>query len=97
MSSGKIILGTLAGIAIGTTLGILFAPEKGCVTRKKIKDQSSDYADGLKKKLNNLKDDVKEQFKNIKQDIGELSDQSKSMFEETKDSIKNEINTVNKS
>lgn len=38
MSSGKIILGTLAGIAIGTTLGILFAPEKGCVTRKKIKD-----------------------------------------------------------
>lgn len=97
MSSGKIILGTLAGIAIGTTLGILFAPEKGCVTRKKIKDQSNDYADGLKKKLNNLKDDVKEQFKNIKQDMGELSDQSKTMYGETKDSIKNEINTVNKS
>lgn len=36
MSSGKLFLGILAGIATGATLGILFAPEKGSTTRKKL-------------------------------------------------------------
>ena len=29
MDSGKLVLGVLAGLAIGATLGILFAPDKG--------------------------------------------------------------------
>ena len=36
MGNGKILLGVLAGAAAGATLGILFAPKKGSVTRKKI-------------------------------------------------------------
>ena len=36
MKSGKILLGIMAGTAAGALLGILFAPEKGPVTRKKI-------------------------------------------------------------
>ena len=32
-----IVLGLLAGAAIGSLLGVLFAPEKGCDTRKKVK------------------------------------------------------------
>jgi gas vesicle protein len=29
MKSDKIILGVLGGVAVGTLLGVLFAPEKG--------------------------------------------------------------------
>ncbi len=36
MSSGKVFLGILAGAAAGALAGILFAPEKGSKTRKKI-------------------------------------------------------------
>jgi gas vesicle protein len=43
MSSGKVLLGVLAGVAVGATLGILFAPDKGSNTRKKITQKSDDY------------------------------------------------------
>ena len=45
MKTGKVVLGTLAGLAIGALAGILFAPEKGSTTRQQIKDKSDDYAE----------------------------------------------------
>jgi gas vesicle protein len=38
-NSGKILAAVAAGIAAGAVLGILFAPDKGTETRKKIADQ----------------------------------------------------------
>jgi gas vesicle protein len=54
MSRGKIILGVLAGLAAGAVLGILFAPDKGTATRKKIIDKGEDYFDNLKHKINEM-------------------------------------------
>jgi len=48
MNSGKVLLGVLAGLAAGALLGVLFAPEKGSDTRKKISKKGEDYADSLK-------------------------------------------------
>ena len=36
MKADKIILGVLGGVAVGALLGVLFAPDKGDKTRKKI-------------------------------------------------------------
>ena len=60
METGKIVLGTLAGIAIGAVVGVLMAPDKGSETRKKISQKGSGYADGLKTKYEGLKDKYNE-------------------------------------
>ena len=52
MKSTNVILVALASAAIGATLGILFAPEKGSTTRKKISDKTKDFTEGLEDKFN---------------------------------------------
>ena len=51
MNTGKVLLGVLAGVAAGAMIGILYAPEKGSKTRRKILDKGEDYAEGMKEKL----------------------------------------------
>ena len=58
MSSGKVLLGVLAGVAAGALIGILFAPDKGTETRKKIIEKGEDYVDGIKEKINGIVDDL---------------------------------------
>ena len=41
-SSSKIIAGVLAGVAAGAVLGLLFAPEKGEDTRRRISEKYND-------------------------------------------------------
>jgi gas vesicle protein len=53
MSTGKLALGILGGLAAGAILGVLFAPEEGSKTRKKIADKGNDFADEIKRKLEN--------------------------------------------
>jgi gas vesicle protein len=54
MSTGKLALGILGGIAAGALLGVLFAPEEGKKTRKKIADKGNDFAGELKGKIEDL-------------------------------------------
>ena len=62
MSTGKVVLGTLAGLAIGAIAGILFAPEKGSTTRKQIMDKDDDYLDEIKSKFDGLCDYFSKKF-----------------------------------
>ena len=50
-NNGKIIAALLGGAVIGAALGILFAPERGSETRKKIFDSAKDLASNLEKRM----------------------------------------------
>ncbi len=54
MKTDKTLLGIIGGVATGVILGILFAPEKGTKTRRKILNKSIDYTNDLKDKFDLL-------------------------------------------
>ena len=54
MSVGKVVVtGVLAGIAVGTILAVLYAPQKGSKTRKQIVDKGNDFMDRFKREATN--------------------------------------------
>jgi len=81
MNTGKVVSGTLAGLAIGAIAGILLAPEKGSTTRKQIMDKGEDYVDGLKS--------LTEKFKSTKKDAEGLVDKGKAKYDDAKKDVKN--------
>jgi gas vesicle protein len=89
MSTGKVLLGTLAGLAIGATAGILFAPEKGSTTRRQILDKGDIYADELKSKFDEFRGTLSEKFRRTKRDAEELVDQGKAKINDTKKVVRN--------
>lgn len=54
----KLVLGILAGVALGAVAGLLIAPAKGCDTRRKMRDAGCDFFDNFKEKYNHLIDDI---------------------------------------
>lgn len=65
-TTSKIIAATLAGVATGLALGVLFAPDKGSETRKKISDGYTDLSDTIKDKISDLVGAAKDEFANAK-------------------------------
>jgi len=66
MNSSKLLLGFLAGAAIGGALGILLAPDKGAETRRKIIEKGNDFTDTVKDKFGDIVDGVRENFSKTK-------------------------------
>lgn len=89
MSTGKVILGSLAGLAIGAIAGILLAPDKGSTTRKKIMDKGDAYADELKSKYDEFRDSITEKFEGAKKDLEGFVDKGKGKFDDAKKDVKN--------
>jgi gas vesicle protein len=88
MSTTKTLLGFIAGAAIGTALGILFAPDKGTETRRKISEQSNDLADNIKGKFTDLVDGVKEKFSSMKSDGEDVVEKGYTAYNRTKNEFK---------
>lgn len=75
------MLGVLAGVSAGALLGILFAPDKGKVTREKISHTGEDYAESMKKKFNNFRDNITEKFDKVKEEVADYAKKHKAETE----------------
>jgi gas vesicle protein len=82
MSTGKTMLGVLAGFAAGALVGVLLAPEKGSETRKKIAKMGEDYAGDLTDKFNELRDTINEKLGNVEDNGMKIVEKGKSKIEE---------------
>ena len=67
-NSLKILLGAAAGVAMGMTLGILFAPDKGTATRRKISNKGEEYVDELGNKFHEFIDGVNTKLESLKEE-----------------------------
>ncbi len=66
----------IAGAAAGLTLGVLFAPDKGEETRKRLKETAGEASDAAKARarlarieLNDLREELKDQAADLKEDV----------------------------
>lgn len=72
-NSGKLIGALLLGAAIGGALGILFAPDKGSETRKKLLAKGGDLSDEMKEKLSNFMEETRNEFEETKEKVKEFA------------------------
>jgi len=84
MSTIKILFGFIAGAAVGAAIGILFAPDKGTETRRKISEQSNDLADNLKGKFTDLVDGMKDKFSSVKSEAEDVAEKGYAAYNRTK-------------
>lgn len=77
MKSLNSVLGFIAGLSIGALLGILYAPQKGSTTRKKIARRSAEYGDDMKDKFSDSVEGIKDTYESTKKGTMEWVDKAK--------------------
>ena len=83
--------GMMIGGAMGVAAGILLAPDKGSVTRGRVKEKLDDLADEFTDKVEDLVD----KFGNVVEDAQEVMEEkvesAKEKVDEVKDKVKNKM------
>lgn len=89
-STSKIIVTTLAGVGAGVLIGLLFAPDKGTETRRRLSEKYNDLSESIKGKITDLVDTVKDEYGTVKDKATEMvkktAGQAPSMKSEPRDS-----------
>ncbi|HQD10754.1 MAG TPA: YtxH domain-containing protein [Flavihumibacter sp.] len=73
-NTNKILTAFATGLAVGAVLGVLFAPDKGENTRKKIADNGKKLSDSLREKVNEGKEKFAELRGNLQQKADAVKD-----------------------
>lgn len=65
----RLLIGFLTGAAIGGVVALLYAPDKGEVTRAKIREQAKTYGNEVNQRLAKAKKDLSETAKQKKESL----------------------------
>jgi gas vesicle protein len=84
MNKTNVAIGVLTGVAVGALLGVLFAPDKGSETRKKLSRRVTDKADDVKDKFDELLQELTEKFESAKTEVSQIYERGKHKAEEFK-------------
>jgi len=84
MGSGKVLASVLAGAAAGAILGILFAPDKGTETRRKIAEKGAGLADSVKGKVSEYSDAISEKYDSVKEKLTGLASEGRDMVNQAR-------------
>lgn len=74
-STGKVIAAFLAGAAVGATLGLLLAPDKGVNTRRQIRESLGDLGEKAKDTIDELTEKARESFDKYRKKSDEADDE----------------------
>ena len=77
MKTSKLALGILGAAAVGAALGVLFAPEKGSDTRKKIASKGNDLKGSIKDGVNNFMAKATEKLNTLKSQTENIKNEAK--------------------
>lgn len=95
-SDGSFLSGALFGAIIGTILGVLYAPDKGLETRKKLKKDADDFMDKAEPVVNETIKKAKPMIAKVKEDAGPLIEKAKQKINETLEDIGDELDKLEK-
>ena len=94
MKTAKIIISVLGGVAVGAALGVLFAPDKGVNTRKKITEKGNDTKNSIKNRVNDFLENFSEKCDSMLNKVEELVNEGLSKAEEFADKTKDDFSDV---
>ena len=87
MKTSKTILGVLSGVAVGAAIGILFAPDKGTNTRKKIAKKSNAAKDSLKDSFDEFLETVSDKYNSLVSKGEDMLEEGKKEYNNAKSQI----------
>lgn len=87
MKKSDVVVGILGGLAVGAILGVLFAPDKGSNTRRKIAEKGTDLKDNLKGNFNHFVASIEDQYSNFTSNAEDVIEEGKSKLERMSNDI----------
>ncbi|MCU4189974.1 YtxH domain-containing protein [Flavobacterium sp. HXWNR29] len=87
MKNSDVVVGILGGLAVGAILGVLFAPDKGSNTRRKIAEKGTDLKDNLKGNFNDFVASIEDQYSNFTSNAEDVIEEGKSKLERMSNDI----------
>jgi gas vesicle protein len=90
MSTAKVIVGVLAGVAVGAAIGILFSPDKGTNTRKKITRKSENMMHDIEDGLSDIYDTISKKYGQATEEVERAMKSGKAKLNKAAEKLEHE-------